>query len=331
MNARRLVYWAGACIVGVAAVAQGGPPETAPGAAPLGGPRVVTEVQRRTLVRRDFEGRIIRPMPPVERAAVDLLDLDADARNRVEAVFDERARLLDEALLKNFDLLLQADGVAKTGTPAERAAFFLKAVEALGDVHAGGGLEVRVRRALPPSARQVYDRLMREYWDAVVEDSRRGAGPKRDAMMGAGDPEPMNGATTDEEKAPSRVALIIRERGQMLGQEIQQTFERMVKSGGVLYAFLTRGMDLTPDQVARVKAACAEYMQRNPDGEGSPGEHARLAGTILPMLNDEQRQILRTNVAGGYRAPTGKPKATPGQAAPEEPPTNPDRAGSPAR
>ncbi len=113
-------------------------------------------------------------------------------------------------------------------------------------------------------------------------------------------------AAEDDAGAKPRLGIVFGERTRMLAQEIEAAFARLTKSGGVLYAVLTRGMDLAPEQQGQVKAACAEYMERNPNGEGSPGEHLRLAGTLMPMLTDEQRQILRSNVTGGYRP--AKPK-----------------------
>ncbi len=281
----------------------------------LSGPGVNAPVEPRpTLIRRDFEGRIVRPDHPIEEDAVRVLDLDEPTRARVDQLLARRARLFDEALIANLDLLVEAESTFTAGSPADKASFLQRAMHALGPVNSGGSLEAQIRAALPADQRRAFSALLREYWDAVIADARAGVSATDDRTMMAGD----MGLPAPAPKGESAFAIVLRERGPMLAGEIRRSFDRLLKSGGVVFAYLTRGMTLTPEQREKTMAACEEFARRT-NNEGTPMENLRFAVTLLPIFAEGQREQLLANARGDQRPGSGAAAATPPKA------TNPGR------
>lgn len=287
------------------ALARGAPVEPPERAEPrehmdLSGPAQRAPAVTATLIRRDFEGRLVRPSAPVEAEALKLLGLSDDALAPALAVISERARAFDRIVVEHLDLIVQAEATFTAGSGADKASMIQRAVHALDPVNRGGPLDQRVRRALPSAARAEFDRVLREYWDAVVRDVRAAVTPVADRMMA-----PQTDVGRDGEAEPgaarSRFEIVLAEKSQELGQEIERAVQRQIQSGGLLASYLCKGMTLSDEQQARVRAACAEYMSRAGEN-GTPVEHLRLAATLLPILGEDQRQQLLANVAGYQRA-----------------------------
>jgi hypothetical protein len=276
----------------------------------LAGPGVnATADARPTLIRRDFEGRIVRPDHPIEEDAVRALNLDEPTRLREDQVLARRARLFDEALIANLDLLVEAESTFTAGSPADKASFLQRAMHALGPVNSGGSLEAQIRAALPADQRRALSALLREYWDAVVADARAGVSATDDRTMMAGD----MGPPVPAPKGESAFAIVLRERGPMLAGEIRRSFDRLLKSGGVVFAYLTRGMTLSPEQREKAMAACEEFARRT-NNEGTPAENLRFAATLVPIFDDDQRVQLLANARGVQRPGSGSAVATPPKA-----------------
>ena len=80
---------------------------------------------------------------------------------------------------------------------------------------------------------------------------------------------------------------MIEERFASLGREIERSFERQLRSGDVLFAYLTEGITLRPDQEARIRQAVADVVERH-DVEASKPAQALLGASILAYLDPEQ-------------------------------------------
>lgn len=324
MRAPVLVLCTIGCALGGASAAATPGVEDARAQPGLSGPTQQTPVQAATLIRRDFEGRLVRPAAPVEAEALKLLGLSEDALAPALAVITERARAFDRIVVDHLDLIVQAEATFTAGSGGDKASMILRAVHALDPVNRGGPLDQRVRRALPARARAEFDRLLREYWDAVVRDVRAAVTPVADRMMA---PQTDVGRDGEAQAAGerSRFEIVLAEKSQELGQEIERAVQRQIQSGGLLAAYLCKGMTLSEAQRARVHAACAEYMSRAGEN-GTPVEHLRLAATLLPILEPSQRQQLLANVVG-YQQATARPaQKAAGEAVDEMP-----RGGKPER
>ena len=262
-------------LVLAASLAQSQPePKPVAERSPLAGHAVDQKPEARaTIVTRDFEGRVRRPdSTPVEAAVVELT-LDAEARAKVDTVLAARARVLDEFVGKNLDLLTRF-GAAENSTDAgDKLLLAVEAYQKLEPLRAQGPLDQQVRGALPPDQAKEYDRLLREYWTALAEEDSHATKPK------------------------GRIGVVLEEKMKDLGREIEAAFHRSERSGGVLYYYLFGSMTLTPDQSKRLHELCANYSMKGIDNQDKTAQGVFfLAAT--QVLEPEQRKAFVKKLKG---------------------------------
>lgn len=262
------------------------PPAAVPPAspAPLAGPKVGRETRgetapaatadapaaaarRPSLVILDFAGHVRRYDEPVEQAAAALLPLDDATRAKVQAIIDRRLATIDALITANLDLLVEAASAGGAGA-AERFDLFVRGWEALRPLRDLGPLRRSIRDALPPDAAAEYDRLLGEYWTAVVAEVRA------------------HGA--DDQKRQPRWQIVVGEQFQALGREVAASFQRMLRSGDLVSAYLLRGMDLTDQQQASIREHVARFVERHGEN-ATKAQQAWLVLAVLAELTPEQR------------------------------------------
>ena len=256
-------------IIVASAGAAPSPPRVAePERPPLAGPAVAEPAASNPpLVAYDFAGKLRRTEVPPEVAAAALLELDASARSAIEGALAQRAAILDAFVRENLDLLTKVGTASATGDKLDLLGLGQQAYTELQPLREQGSLQAIIRAALPADAAARFDALLDEYWRAVVREGRSTLGE--------------NG------KPRSGFEVVIEERFASLGREIERSFERQLRSGDVLFAYLTEGITLRPDQEARIRQAVADVVERH-DVEASKPAQALLGASILAYLDPEQ-------------------------------------------
>lgn len=236
-------------------------------AQPLSGPSTTTHAHHPTVLHFDFAGRVQRPEQPVEAAAAALLALDAPTRARVQAILDRRAATLDDLIGDNLDLLIQLQGAEAAGK-ARQVDLLMRAWQRMKPLRDQGPLRTAIRAELPSPAAAEFDRLLDEYWAAVVREVHSHPG--------------------DDGKTPARLQVVIGEQFQSLGREIARSFERMLKSGDLVYAYISKDLGLNEKQQAKVRTLINEFVEKHGDNAGGK-QLAWLVVQVLAELEPKQR------------------------------------------
>lgn len=244
-------------------------PAKQPAASPLGGPKIDAPGRSiPSLVSTDFNGSVRRLETTPEEAAVALLNLTGDAKERVDALFARRGKAIEEFVTSNLDLLTKLDTAGKTNNKRDQLMLGLEAFQRLNAVWKDGTLYDQVKAALPDKERAEFERLVTGYWNALVEEGKNTPGE--------------NG------KKRGRFEIIAGERLQAFVGEIGRAFERGVKSGRLIAEFVLKDLNLNDAQKARIReivdseAADAPFKEDDKRYEG-------LFLKILGVLSEEQR------------------------------------------
>lgn len=227
-------------------------PTPAPAPAPLRGPSTTPTAPRAekpTLVHRDFNGKVVRLERTPEEAAAALLALDDSVRERIERIMSSRARVLDEFVARNLDLLTKLGQATAAGDTKDTLLLLGEAFEKLRDLRTAGTLEQQFVAVLPAERAAEFKGLIREYFDALVEE--RQADPSQAETDGQGKRRP-----------PARLGIVIDERLRAFGKEIERAFYRSVYSGELLYQKIDEVVKLRPEQATRIRAWCAEFAEK---------------------------------------------------------------------
>ena len=250
--------------MGVAALAQ---------EAPLAGPRVEpAKAERATLVIRDIDGKVRRPETSPEEAAARLLELDGPTRARVDALFAERARALEEFIEKNLDLILRLV-TAESAPGREKFALVVEAIGKTESLRKNGPLEAQVRGLLSEGERREFDRLLKEYWGAIAAEDRRQPKPK------------------------GRVGAVLDERFKSLGREAEAAYKRCEKSGAILYHYLFDSIEVTDEQEKQLRSLCASYSMNGVDNNDKKAQGVMFA-SLVQVLTPEQGAELAKKFKG---------------------------------
>lgn len=258
------------------------PTETPAPADPLAGPTVIDSKDiRPSLVQSDFDGRIKLVDGSPEEAALKLLKLDDEQSRAANAVFAERARLLDEFVADNLLLLGQMDTADKAGDKKTQGALIVKALQELRPVLDKGKLEDRIAESLPPDRQPEYRALLKEYWGAIVKDRREKAQP---------DPA-KNG------KKPGRIEILAQAKLETFGKEIERSFQRIEQSGELAFRYIFKGITLTPEQRGKIRELFTLHAQQT-KGNATDKENGELFLAVLPHLTPEQAKAVMKNIKG---------------------------------
>jgi hypothetical protein len=282
-----------ACVVmglSLPALAQGqnspNQPETAPShqgapkdheagrlADPLAGHRVEVAPERATLVERDFQGNLRHPEPTAVEAAVAKLKLAGDERERVDKVLLDRSRLLETFVEGNLDLLTRFSGFENSTDGKAKFFLAIEAYEKLAPLRERGPLDAQLRRAMSPDNAAKFDRLLHEYWNALVQEDHK------------------------EPKPKGRIGIVADAKFKDLGKEIEAAYHRSERSGGVLFGYLFKSMTLTDDQSKRLHELCANYSMGGLDNKDKTTQTTFFLA-VTQVLEPDQRKVFVKRLKG---------------------------------
>lgn len=242
---------------------------------PLAGPRVGAKVTRITLVEFGIDGKVRRPDATPEEAAVGLLALPPEVAARVTKVVGERARIIERFVTENIDLLTIAGQVFATGKPNEQIMLGVSAAEKLMPLWERGPIRDEIAAVLPTETRVKFEAILDEYWNAVLDEHRKGKKWGEFSWFGT----------------------MAEERLKIVGREIEKAFQRTEQSGGLVYAYVAKDLNLSPAQSRRIRALLSEFVEKG--GDGAPKEvKDRIFGSVFAMLTPEQAKILMERFQG---------------------------------
>jgi len=238
--------------------------------APLSGPKIAAAAARATLVERDFEGRLRELEVSPEESAIALLNLDAQAQRRVDAVLAERAAVIDRIVSGNLELLVRLSS-AMQAEPAERVQLVMEASEALKPLRHRGPLLQEIGGVLPEDKAAELNRLVVEYRAAL-----------RDDILA-------ESKSRGENLRPAQVAARMRLAG--VGQEIRRSYDRLIAAGTERLERTISRLNLTPEQDGKVRNLVFDFFQQTM-GKATESQKRELFVRLLTQLDAKQRREL---------------------------------------
>lgn len=272
-------------VLGGAALAQpvdDPPASTQPAAEPgqdasaplLTGPRVENQAAAPSLIRVGYNGRIERVVDAQpEVAALELVDLEAEARARIDTRLEDRAAFMDGAVLEHYQTLLELYAAFGAGDQGDVIRLYLEFSSHLQPLFEGGGLGRQLASEMPVPTRREYGRLLAAYYGAVARD-----------MLDH--PEEMQGDVPKD--APDAMR---RYRIQLLMEEVGRSFARIIRQKTEEFDEVLGALRLTPEREGEVRAMVQSFAQDvglNPTEEQKRAIFMRL----MQVLEPEERQRL---------------------------------------
>ncbi len=259
-----------ACLVvsaaGASALAQADPPA---GLSPLAGPSVDATKAKKSLVERDYAGKVRRLEIPPEEAAIGLLGLSETDRAKADQVIRERAATLDKVVIENVDLLLEMQTARASGDLAKQRDVIQQFKEKLEGLRSRGKPMDEIADALPGASREEYRRLVKEYHRAVYDE------------------------LADEAKAKGQRVrprdIIARQMALAVGAEVKRSYERQIGSRTQEFEQALAKLDLAPEQEAEIRRLVTQWAQEvklNP----TPAQRREIVEKVLTKLTPTQRR-----------------------------------------
>lgn len=268
------------------------------GAPPLAGPRVNNAAPTRaSIVTHSFNGEVQPAEPTPEEAAARLLDLSPQERAAVDGVFARRAAGIDRVIEQNYTLLLLLGTAGQSGDPRQTIPLLVELARVLRPVLGAGQLEDQVAAVLPEASRARFREILTDYWRAYGRDRRRH--PKPDGTR------------------PGRYEIMLSARLESLGREGERAFQRLLMSGDLIFLILFKDITLDADQSEYMRGLVSAHMEKT-RGNATNEENARLFFSIVPWMNQQQREQLMRNI--NALSPTPPPSPPP---PPPPPPPKP--------
>jgi hypothetical protein len=271
MNQRLFSMMVLCCVAG-SVMAQ--PEADKPAEDVLSGPKVKETQSERTLVKRDFSGKVQRLDANPAEAAVELLTLDEATRAKVKAVVDERTAAMDRIVRDNLELLVKFQN---TGDRKGKMALLREYREVFKEIESKGKLQDQVKAVLPKEQAARYDELIAGYWDTVVADAQQEA-KKNKETAGRGE-------------------ILAREGLVAFGGEIRRSYERQIGAKTKeLEEFLGK-LGLTPEKETKIRNMFTDSFQATV-GKPTAQQRRDLMMKVLRELDAEQRKIVIEELLG---------------------------------
>lgn len=242
----------------------------------LSGPRVENPDRPKSLVERDFAGKLKRLEVDPAQAALPLLDLNAEEKAATEKILNERAAIMDTIVTDNLREVVemsQAFAARDAAAGLRLAGELFRKSGALVD---RGRLVDELAGVLTEANAAELHRLTNEYLRAAIEESAQQNG--------------VNG------RPRGRQGAVAYERLAGWGNEIRLAFERTIVARGRELEDLLKQLGATPEQESKIRAVIEETYVAT---FGKPTKAQQTAGfiKIFGLLNDDQRAQLRKRLA----------------------------------
>lgn len=241
------------------------------GDAPLSGPSVKVQQKAPTIVERDAEGRCRKLEIQPAEAAVRVMKLSPQTREKVDAVLIEQAAVLDTIVRDNFELIVNVAGAAQGGDKTQVTKYLGQLWEVSQPLRKRGALVEQLAKVLSKEEATQLRRMVLEYNGARVKDEETAAKQR--------------GEKFDNAK------FNINERLSIIGQELKRSYERVIGQQSKDLDAIIASLNLSVEQDAKVRQILLDVVQRN----GAKATNAQKVSAylkIVAVLDKEQRTIL---------------------------------------
>lgn len=249
----------------------------------LGGPSVLEEAEQTPpgIVHRSFDGTLERPEGLPEMAALDLIELEGDAKRAVEDALAERNAAIDAILSDHLDLfqktitLFQSGAQRRRGRNDEFRGVMREVRTVVAPVAERGTLREEIVGALEGDALDDFERMMDEWDEAVAQETpegREGMRPERRSRAGG------------------RYAEELRKFSSLL-REFGSSYQRVIGQRVEDYRAMLDELDVDDETKGAIEAAVqGSLSEMTDDPEGY--DRAALFKTIMDELTPQQRRRL---------------------------------------
>lgn len=234
----------------------------------LSGPRLQEAAQERTLVRFEFSGNLRRLDRTPEEAALNALNLPAGARDEVDEIVLTDQTALDECVRADIGILALLQNARQAGNKPEAAALVAQLADRLDGAVGPMRSRDRLARALPETERREFQRMIDEYWRAVVLDEMQQAANRKEKMT----------------LAQARVRITLN----AASNEIRRAFERRCSPRENILEQLVEALSPSAAQNEKVRKpieAVAERTKSKPNSR----DLFELSVRVVPALDASQR------------------------------------------
>lgn len=269
---------------------QAAPPETKPAATKpddLSGPKVEKPKATYTLVKTGFNGKLERITQPIEEATLAILPLSPEEREKVDRILVARAATVDKGIKGSVPIILRIQGVREEGITTDRQAAIRELNEKLPILRDRDGFRAELRLVLTAENAARFDAVMSEYVRAATLQASADA--KAEGRKG------------------NPFLMSLGESLRLVGLEVQQSFDRIVKDGTDKTDRLIEVIQPTAEQEGAIRNLITDFGQKtqlNP----SPAQRSAFVKDLMKLLTVKQREVLVTE---WYSAATpDKPEET---------------------
>lgn len=284
-NARVLLGAAATALaVGSQAMAQA--PESSRPAAALSGPRVSGAATERSLVQREFDGRLKRLESHPVNAAVTMMDLSPAERDAAEKVLLDRSLAIEKIVRENTKLVIEAQGAFKPGDDGRGQRAVTRLYQLAQPIFNKGRLVDLVAAVLPEGKAAELRRIVGEYMNAAVADRMAG---------------------NVDGKKQERFGAYLAENGALFGKEVETAAKRTFEGGEREFQELARKLELTPEQESKIQALFVSMMTKD-YAKPTKWQQMQMLLSAYNLLTDEQRARLRELMAQEARDAAKKNK-----------------------
>lgn len=229
----------------------------------LAGPTVPDDVAR-TLVRYNAGGRFQRVEGRPEEAALMLLTLDPDTRERARAAISERETALQHLLIGNIDTVKETADAAMSGDAAGIQRLSKELYELFDPHHRRDPLLAPLEKVLSASQHADLKHLLDEYWAAWIKAERR------------------VGAKETEAQAQERLSLTL------FQEDARRAYDRTLRPFRDRIEKIFQVADPTPEQRAAIREVAVEYI-RQTHLTPSTEQRDQIARKVYQILDEERR------------------------------------------
>jgi len=251
----------------------------------LAGPKVKTGDARKSLVEREFGGKLKRLDVDPAQAALELLDLSEEEQIATDRVRFERAAIMDKLVTDNLREVAEMANAFQARQTMEGLRLLKELFDKADAWRARGKLEDELAAELSePNAAELL-RLTREYMDAALAESAVEPG--------------LNG------KPRGRLGALMHERLTTLGHEIRQSYERTIGAGAKDLDALLKRLAVTPEQESVIRAVIQDtYVATY--GKPTKAQQAAAFLKIYGELDAEQRKEFAKYIGEQRGSESGK-------------------------
>lgn len=233
----------------------------------------------RTLVRRDFEGKLERLETRPEAAAIGVMEFDAATRAALDELTTRRAAEINAALRANMPLFLEIQAANQSGDRAGAAPLIRKLVAAAPGIFSPP-LANRYAALMSAQDAATFRAMVDEYNQAVfLEQALEAPGASRPAA--------------GRELNPRRVESMqtIREMARALNATVTERRERLDAA--------LKAIDASPELGDQIRSIVRASAEKSAGGELTQEQRRDSTRQILELLTPEQRRTWLAHLRGG--------------------------------